>query len=270
MHTPHRIHDTDIYIEGNGPQTIVMVHGWPDTWRLWDRQVAALKGRFRCVRFSLPGYEPGSPRRAASLDDIVSLMRAIADEVNGGQPVILLLHDWGCVFGYQFALRHPELVSRVIGIDIGDAGSPDHLRELPLLAKLGIAGYQLWLALAWRIGGALGTRMTRWMAGKARCPTDPAMVHAGMNYPYDIAWTGSHGSYRHVLPMQPTWPLLFLYGRRKPLKFHSRAWLDKLRADPWHRVLGFEMGHWVQVEQPEAVNAAIIQWLDDGQSCKAA
>lgn len=263
MPTPHRIHDTDIHIEGDGPHTIVMIHGWPDTWRLWDRQVAALKDRYRCVRFSLPGYEPGSPVRATSLDDIVALMRAIVEDVNGGQPVILLLHDWGCVFGYQFALRHPQLVSRVIGIDIGDAGSPDHIRELPGRAKLGIAGYQLWLALAWRIGGALGTRMTRWMAAKAQCPTDPAMIHVGMNYPYDITWTGSHGSYRHALPVQPAWPLLFLYGCNKPLMFHSRAWLDKLRADSRHRVIGFETRHWVQVEQPEAVNAAIVEWLEE-------
>lgn len=262
MPTPHRIRDTDIHIEGNGPQTIVMVHGWPDTWRLWDKQVAVLKDRYRCVRFSLPGFEPGSPLKPTSLDDIVALMRAIVEEVNSGQPAILLLHDWGCVFGYQFALRHPELVSRVIGIDIGDAGSPEHVRELPLRAKLGIAGYQLWLALAWRIGGTLGTRMTRWMADKLQCPADPATIHVGMNYPYDITWTGSHGSYRHALPVQPKWPLLFIYGKRKPLMFHSRAWLEKVRADSRCRVVGFETRHWVQVEEVEGVNRIIGEWLD--------
>ncbi|WP_274378911.1 hypothetical protein [Deinococcus cavernae] len=30
------IEDTDIHIEGEGSQTIVMIHGWPDTYRLWD------------------------------------------------------------------------------------------------------------------------------------------------------------------------------------------------------------------------------------------
>jgi pimeloyl-ACP methyl ester carboxylesterase len=136
------------------------------------------------------------------------------------------------------------------------------VRELPLRAKLGIAGYQLWLALAWRIGGKLGTRMTRWMADKLQCPTDPATIHVGMNYPYDITWTGSHGSYRHVLPVQPKWPLLFIYGKRKPLMFHSRAWLEKLRADSRCRVVGFETRHWVQVEEAEGVNAEILEWLN--------
>lgn len=255
----------ELRIAGQGPQTIVMVHGWPDTWRLWDAQVAALKERFRCVRFSLPGFEPGSPRRAVPLDEMVELLRSAVLQANGGQPVVLLLHDWGCLFGYQFALRHPALVSHVIGIDIGDAGSPQHVRELSIPAKLGIVGYQLWLALAWRIGGAAGTRMTRWMAARLGCPTHPALIHAGMNYPYDIARTGSHGSYRHALPLQPAWPLLFAYGRRKPLMFHSRAWVEALRSQARHRVLEFDTGHWVQVQQPAALNAAIVDWLSASQ-----
>jgi pimeloyl-ACP methyl ester carboxylesterase len=254
----------EIRTEGQGPRTLLMVHGWPDTWRLWDAQVAVLKERFRCVRFSLPGFEPGSQRRAVPLDEMVELLHGLVLQANGGQPVVLLLHDWGCHFGYQFALRHPTLVSHVIGIDIGDAGSPEHLRELSLVAKLGILGYQQWLALAWRIGGAVGTRMTRWMAARLRCPTDPEMIHVGMNYPYDIARTGSHGSYRHALPVQPAWPLLFVYGRRKPVMFHSRAWVERLRSQAQHRVLEFDTGHWVQVQQPEALNAAIIDWLDAG------
>lgn len=253
---------TEAHIEGDGPRTIVMLHGWPDTWRVWDAQVAGLKDRYRCVRMSLPGFEPGSPLRATSLDETVNLLRSIVQEVGGGQPVVLLLHDWGCVFGYQLALRHPQLVSHVIGIDIGDAGSPEHLRELTVQAKCGILGYQLWLALAWRIGGNTGTRMTRWMAAKLRCPADPALIHVGMNYPYDIARTGSHGSYKHALPLRPVWPMMFVYGQRKPFMFHSKAWLAALAANPANRVHSFATNHWVQVQEPAAVNTAIVQWLE--------
>ena len=35
-----QVSDVEVYIEGAG-DTIVMVHGWPDTYRLWDAQVAA-------------------------------------------------------------------------------------------------------------------------------------------------------------------------------------------------------------------------------------
>src|SRR6478735_2879020 len=43
---------SDLHIEGTGPETIVMIHGWPDTYRLWDKQVEHLKDRYRCIRFT--------------------------------------------------------------------------------------------------------------------------------------------------------------------------------------------------------------------------
>ena len=39
----------DIYIDGEGSHTLVMIHGWPDTYRLWDSTAQALKGQYRCV-----------------------------------------------------------------------------------------------------------------------------------------------------------------------------------------------------------------------------
>ena len=64
----------EVFIEGAGPP-IVMVHGWPDTHRLWDGQVEALKDCFRCVRFTLPGFDVSKPRRAYSVDEVVETLR---------------------------------------------------------------------------------------------------------------------------------------------------------------------------------------------------
>ena len=30
----------EVHVAGDGPRPMVFVHGWPDTWRLWERQVA--------------------------------------------------------------------------------------------------------------------------------------------------------------------------------------------------------------------------------------
>ena len=106
------IEGTEVLIEGAGTDTIVMMHGWPDTLRLWDATVGALKDGYRCVRFTQPGFEPGSPRRMRSLDELMALYAVIIDRVSPGRPVTLLLHDWGCVFGYQYAMRHPARVAR--------------------------------------------------------------------------------------------------------------------------------------------------------------
>ncbi len=59
MHTPNVIttQGIDIHLDGTGPSTVLMLHGWPDTHRLWDATVAALQDRHRCVRFTLPGFD---------------------------------------------------------------------------------------------------------------------------------------------------------------------------------------------------------------------
>ena len=72
-----RVDDVERIVEGSGASTIVMIHGWPDTYRLWDGQVAALKDRYRCVRFSLPGFEGAGAKRAYTLDEVVETIRHV-------------------------------------------------------------------------------------------------------------------------------------------------------------------------------------------------
>jgi cis-3-alkyl-4-acyloxetan-2-one decarboxylase len=258
----------NVHVDGDGRDTILMLHGWPDTWRLWDATVAALCGRYRCARFTLPGFEASRPRRGHSLDEVLSVIAAVADAVSPDRPVDLLLHDWGCFYGYQFALRHPNRVHRIVGVDVGDAGSPAHTASLSLGAKLAIVAYQGWLAAAWRMGGDLGDRMTRFMARRLRAPASrdhPQRIGAQMNYPYDIAWTGSHGSFKAARPLSPGLPggpMLYLYGRRKPFMFHSPAWVQALQERPACAVEAFDTGHWVMVEAPQRFTQTVATWLE--------
>ena len=175
--------DVDMIVEGAGPKTIVMLHGWPDTHRLWDTTVDALKGQYRCVRLTLPGFEPGAPKRAYPFSELLERLRRIVEPFS---PVTLLLHDWGCLLGYQFAMQHPGLVERVIGVDIGDAGSRQHLAEIGASGKLKIIAYQVWLALAWAIGC---DAMARLMARAIGVPRGRE-VRAQMGYLYAMRWLG--------------------------------------------------------------------------------
>ena len=253
-----------VLIEGStnpDAQTIVMIHGWPDTLRLWDAQVEAFKHHFRCVRFTVPGFDRQLPIRAHSLDELVRFIQTVVQKVSPNRAVILLVHDWGCLFGYEFNMRHPELVSAIIGVDIGDVSSPDYLRSLGLKAKLMIATYQLWLALAWAIGGGVGSWMTRAMARALRCPSDPTAINVGMNYPYFIQWTGRHGSYRRVARFAPACPMLFVYGRKKPFMFHSKAWAQQISGKPANKAVQMNTGHWVMTEQATEFNNLVLSWL---------
>jgi cis-3-alkyl-4-acyloxetan-2-one decarboxylase len=255
--TTLNVQGIEVHLEGQGEQTILMIHGWPDSYRLWDRQVDLLKARFRCARFSLPGYEVGNPPRAASLEEMISLFKAITDAVSPMQPVTLLLHDWGCVFGYQFAARYPERVARIVGVDIGDSFSKAFLGSLSTKEKFMIAAYQLWLALAYKLGG-LGTVMTRWMARQLSCKVDPQFIAAQQNYPYVLNWTGG---FKKAVNFFPHCPFLYLYGKRKPFMFHSSKWLERLAASPGSEVHGFATGHWVMVGDPAGFNQKLLAWL---------
>lgn len=238
-------------VEGTGPRTVVMIHGWPDTHRLWDGAVAALKDRYRCVRFTLPGFDrPG----VYSLDE---LLAAVEGVVSGGR-VTLLLHDWGCFLGYQFASRHPERVERVVGVDIGDAGSRAHMAEVGVRGKAMLLAYQLWLALAWRVNS---DAMARGMARLLRCPTDPHSVRAHMGYLYAVRWLGVAGGFKGLRVFDPACPMLYVYGERKPIMFHSRPWAERLAARPGSKVVALPTGHWLMITARERFNDAVRTWL---------
>lgn len=252
------VNGTSVLIEGQGDDTVVMVHGWPDTLALWDRTAAVLSLHLRCARFTLPGYEAGTPRHAVTLAQMVSHLAAIVDAVSPGRPVTLLLHDWGAVYGYQYVLQHPGRVARIVGLDIGDTASAEFRQSLGLKARAMAVGYQGFLALAWLLPASLGDRMTGWMARQLRAPAPREGMGAHMNYPYAAQFSGG---FRSARPFEPPCPMLYLYGQRKPFMFHAPAWAERLAARPGSAVHGLRAGHWLMINQPEAFHRILCGWL---------
>lgn len=253
---------TEVRIDGDDPRVLLMLHGWPDTLRLWDAQVTTLAPHRRCVRFTLPGFDGSRIRRAPSLVETVALIARVVDAVSPDSPVELLLHDWGCFFGYRYASLHPARVRRIVGVDVGDVGSRAHLRSLRARDKAAIAAYQLWLAAAWRIGGTAGDAMSRRMARLLHAPAAPESITASMNYPYHLQWTGGYReAARTVARFDPPCPMLFVFGRRKPFMFHSPDWADALAATPGSAAVGLETGHWVMRARGGEFDRAVRDWL---------
>ena len=252
--------EVDVDVDGPvGAPCLVFCHGWPDTAEVWTGTVQALRTRYRCVRMTWPGFGPdgaGSRRQAPSLDALTDHLRQVVLQAGGGQPVTLVLHDWGCVFGYHFAALHPGLVQRVVGLDIGDAGSPAHRRSLGVGHMLMIAGYQLWLALAWKLGS---DRMALRMATLLQAPA-AGKAHAGMGYPYGLAWTGG---LRALRPFQPQVPMFFAWARRKHFMFHSSAWAQALAQRPGSLATGYAAGHWLMRDAADALHGDLARWLLD-------
>jgi pimeloyl-ACP methyl ester carboxylesterase len=256
-----RINGLDVAIEGDGPHTLVMVHGWPDTLEVWAEQAAFFKSHMKCVRITLPGFDLRTPRLGYSLAEVVEAIKGVIEQTNNGQPVYLMVHDWGCFFGYQLTMQHPNLVAKLVGVDIGDAASGHYVRSLSTKAKLMVMVYQLWLVLAWRLGGRIGNWMTQKMAALIKAPAPPQAIGAGQNYPYDMQWTGSFGGFKSLLAFKPSCPFLFVYGTRKPFLFHSSRWAEELNQQAGNAAIAFKTGHWVMKDAPQQFNETVLAWL---------
>ena len=108
---PHQMHYID---EGKGP-TILFVHGTP-TWSfLYRKQIKALSGSFRCVAMDHIGFglseKPEdalySPEwHSQNLEKLVDTLKL--------KDITLVVHDFGGPIGLSFAIRRPDLVTKVV------------------------------------------------------------------------------------------------------------------------------------------------------------
>ncbi len=255
----------EVTVQGNPAQPLLFfIHGWPDNAGLWRKQFAALSEQFYCVAVSLPNFGGQSVKSGGY--DFPQLVAGLASTLRKHQqdnaPVTLVTHDWGAYLGYLLERSHPELVARMVALDIGGHAKPGSLKEV-----LFIIGYQWTLIICWLTGGvlpSLGNFFSRALARLIRVPRrQQADLRSRCNYPYFYFWRGM------LLPRwrssllgyyRPGCPVLFLYGQAKPVMFHSERWL-KIVAESGGRSIGIAGGgHWFMETHPDLVNQAIADW----------
>lgn len=122
-----------VFVGGNprGP-TVVMVHGWPDTHRMWLSVADRLASRFRVVLYDTRGQ--GESVLAGESHDPVSfalpeLARdffAVIDDVSPDEPVHVLAHDWGSIQVWE-AVCEPGAEQRVASFVTMSGPNLDHL-----------------------------------------------------------------------------------------------------------------------------------------------
>ncbi|MFE1949823.1 alpha/beta fold hydrolase [Streptomyces sp. NPDC059524] len=103
--------------QGTGP-LVLLVHGFPESWYSWRRQLPALAAAgFRAVAIDVRGYgrssKPAATGAYRMLDlvaDNVAVVRALGEE-----SAVVVGHDWGSNIAAASALLHPE-VFRAAGL----------------------------------------------------------------------------------------------------------------------------------------------------------
>ena len=257
-------------IEGNpdGP-TLVFIHGWPDDAGLWRRQVDALGRSHRCVLLTLPNF--GGQAEKAGGYDFTELALRLAATVRLVQPagsVGLVIHDWGSYLGYLLERNEPGLVNRIAALDVGA-----HIRPENLKTSLMILGYQWALVTCWLAGGIappLGNMMTRSVSKVIGVPKrQAAAVRSRSNYLYYYLWKRIllPGRDRNLLRRyRPQCPVMFLYGKRKPLMFHSDRWLQTVDESGGYSEGIDGAGHWLMETHADTVNDRLSAWFEEHSS----
>jgi pimeloyl-ACP methyl ester carboxylesterase len=107
-----------------GPKTdtppFVLCHGWPELAFSWRHQIKALSAvGFRVIAPDQRGY--GATDRPDKVEDydlehLTGDLIGLLDHLNIDKA-IFVGHDWGGFVVWQMALRHPERVAGVVGVN---------------------------------------------------------------------------------------------------------------------------------------------------------
>lgn len=121
---------------GDGPRTALLLHGFPQTWREWQRVIPPLVAAgFRVIAPDYRGaghsWRPaGGYDKRTMAGDFHALLRTHLD-VEG--PVVLVGHDIGLMIAYAYAQAYRDEVSHLVAIDAPVPGTEvfDRVRSDP-------------------------------------------------------------------------------------------------------------------------------------------
>jgi pimeloyl-ACP methyl ester carboxylesterase len=101
---------------GSGP-SVVLLHGWPQTWFSWHEVMARLSDQFTLIAPDLRGTG-GTERTPTGYDKrtIAEDVRQLIAQVAGGRANVVA-HDMGGKAAYVLAKLYPEAVSKLVLVD---------------------------------------------------------------------------------------------------------------------------------------------------------
>ncbi|MGP2438439.1 alpha/beta fold hydrolase [Streptomyces sp. JW3] len=103
--------------QGSGP-LVLLVHGFPESWYSWRRQLPALAAAgFRAVALDVRGYgrssRPADPAAYRMLDLVADNVAVV--EALGEREAVVVGHDWGATIAATSGLLRPD-VFRAVGL----------------------------------------------------------------------------------------------------------------------------------------------------------
>ncbi len=261
---------------GSGP-LVLMLHGFPEFWYSWRKQIPALAEHFTVVAPDMRGYnETDKPAWGYEIDvlaaDVLGLIAAL-----GHERATLVGHDWGGAIAWATAIAHPHRIERLA---ILNAPHPvvfgRHLRRnpaqmrrswymgfflLPMLPELAIRanGYAL-VERVFRGTTPPGTFSDEDIAAYKAALSRPGALTAALNYYRAAGRRGARGLVASR-DRRCEVPTLLIWGEddfalSAEMVDETAEFVSDLTV---RRLPG--VSHWVQHQAPDEVNAALLEFL---------
>ncbi len=245
----HR-NDVALYYEEAGAGPLVLLsHGFGATSKMWRPQLPVLAERYRAVAWDLRGHgqtvspeDPAAYSSAACVDDIAALL-----DTAGADRAVIGGHSLGGYLSLAFADRFPERVRALLLVGTG----PGFKRDEPR-AKWNEAATKQAERLEQRGLDAIPASQTEW-GGTHRSASALAFAARGM-------LAQSDGRMYEALTRVQV-PTLVLVGA-DDRAFLAAAEVMTAKIARAEKVVIPDAGHAVNVDQPEAVNRALREFLD--------
>jgi pimeloyl-ACP methyl ester carboxylesterase len=255
-------------VTGDGPP-VILLHGFPDTGRLWRHQVPALAAAgLRVIVPDMRGYgrsdkpaDVGAYAMQALVGDVVAVL---ADA--GAERAHVGGHDWGAGVAWAVGAYAGDRVDRLVALSVGhpatfrDRGFEQHQRSWYMLLFQFAGVAERWLSdddwsnfRAW--GGHPDTDAVI-AELEASGSLTPALNYYRANLPPE-SWL-SRG--RALPPVER--PAMGVWSSRD-FALTERQMTDSARSvsGPWRYERLDGPGHWMQLEAPDEVNRLLIDFL---------
>jgi pimeloyl-ACP methyl ester carboxylesterase len=259
----------EVQVEGEG-RPVLLLHGFPDSGRLWRNQVAALAGAgYRAIAPDMRGFGGSDkPADVASyaLPMIAMDVLGVLDHL-GVEKAHVVGHDWGAGLAWAMASLWPDRVDHLVAMSVGHPTS------------FGSAGLdqaeKSWYMLLFQFQGIAEEwlRADAWANFRAwsRHPDAEAVIEELERGEGNL--TSALNIYRANVPAERfVSPPLELPPVQAPtmgmwssgdfaLTESQMTGSEKYVAGPWRYERIDGPGHWMQLEAPDRVSELLLDFL---------
>jgi pimeloyl-ACP methyl ester carboxylesterase len=234
---------------GGGTATLCLIHGAGGNALSWIRQLEGLADAARVVALDLPGHGESEGDGCRRIDDYARVVRGFIQAAGLGR-VVLGGHSMGGGVAQTVALEHPELVAGLVLV-----GTGARLRVLPRVFELLASDYADGCAFVTAMAlGAAASQALKDGARAAMLGTRPEVTLG------DFAACDAFDVMDRVSAIRA--PALAICGEEDQLTPPKYAEFLAARIPGARLLLVEAAGHFVQLEQPEIVNAGIREFLE--------